>query len=206
MSKARSPRGRSPPVFSVRASLKLYRPVFRVLKPRVALPAVGWHPYTSRTVKRGVGPRVALCEHLRDWVHTEPQNQPRPTRHFFTQFLGQCRRSIFAQDKAVAPPLRTPSRNAGRKGNSRAILANHGTFPGKSSDINFQDFGHTWLLVWRKCPPLSHFQWLRYGSYSVFPEKTPSKSSLWRICNDRRKDPHAVLFNILAILFFIILE
>lgn len=53
-----------PPVFSVRASLKLYRPVFRVLKPRVALPVVGWHPYTSRTVKRGVGPRVALCEQM----------------------------------------------------------------------------------------------------------------------------------------------
>ena len=37
---------------------------------------------------------------------------------------------------------------------------------------------------------MSRFQWLRYGSFSVSDEKTPSKSSVWRIFNDRRKDPH----------------
>lgn len=140
------------------------------------------------------GPRVARCGQMLERIQigsTKRQRiNPQPTYHFFARFLGQCRRSILQQDKAVAPPLRTPSRNAGRKGNLRAILANGGTFPGKSSDIIFWDFGHIWLLVCRKRPPLSHFQWLRYGSYSVFPEKTPSKSSLWRICNDRRKDPH----------------
>ena len=65
-------KGQKPPVFSAKASLKLYRPVFRILKPRVALSIAGWQPYTSRTVKRGVGPRVTRCERMWkspwDWV------------------------------------------------------------------------------------------------------------------------------------------
>jgi hypothetical protein len=90
-----------------------------------------------------------------------------PPRHFFARFSGQPRRSIFVLDKAVAPPLHTPSRNAGRKGIPRAISANHGTFSRKSSDIIFWGFGHMWLLVCRKCPPLNGFPWLRTGSFSV---------------------------------------
>lgn len=42
MGKVRSPRDRSPPVFSVRANLKSCEPLFRVLKPCVALPIAGW--------------------------------------------------------------------------------------------------------------------------------------------------------------------
>ena len=103
-----------------------------------------------------------------DWVRKGLKNQPQPAHHFSARFLGQSRGSIFAQYKAVAPPLRTPSRNAGRKGDSRAISANHGTFPGKSRDIIFWDFGHIWLLVHRKCPPLGNFLWLGVGSFSYF--------------------------------------
>ena len=177
-------RARSPPF-----SLPKAAQIVKARVSRFGAPCCPSHsrvePYTSHAVKRGVGPRVARCgrmwESPRDWVRKGPKNRPQPTYHFFARFLGQCRRSILQQDKAVAPPLRTPSRNAGRKGNLSAILANRGTFPGKSSDIIFWDFGHIWLLVCRKRPPLCHFQWLRYGSYSVFPEKTPSKSSLWRI-------------------------
>ncbi len=31
---------------------------FRVVKPFVALPKIGWHPYTSHASKRGVAHRV----------------------------------------------------------------------------------------------------------------------------------------------------
>lgn len=123
MGKTRSPRGRSPPVFSVRASLKSCEPLFRVLKPCVALPIAGWQPYTSRTVKRGVGPRVALCGRTWrspwDWGRAGRQNHPKSTHHFFAQFLGQCRRSILQRDKggwslcALPPGNTAPQRGSG---------------------------------------------------------------------------------------------
>ena len=36
-------------------------PPFRVVRPLVALLRVGWQPYTSRSLKRGVDPREARC-------------------------------------------------------------------------------------------------------------------------------------------------
>lgn len=148
MSKARSPRGRSPPVFSVRASLKLYRPVFRVLKPRVALPIAGWHPYTSRTVKCGVGPRVARCgrtwRSLWDWGCVGRQNYPKSTHHFFARFFGQGRRSIFARDKggwslrALPPGNTAPQRGSGlrwRWSVFSLLAVRGGRNPRKSKDM-----------------------------------------------------------------------
>ena len=134
-------KGQKPSAFFVRNNPNWEVHVFRVVKPFVPLAGTGWHPYTFESVKRGVDPRVARCWQLRKSPRYSrfagPGDHLRPTRHFFGRFFGQPSRSILQQDKAVAPPLRTPSRNAGRKGNSRAVLANHGTFPGKSSDINF---------------------------------------------------------------------
>ena len=93
------------------------RPVFRAVRPLVALPRIGWHPYTSHAVKRGVGPHVPHCERLwkspGNWTRTVPQNRPQPTHHFSTRFLGQSRRSIFARDKfpSQLPAVRTAPRS-----------------------------------------------------------------------------------------------
>ena len=165
-------KGQKPPCFLCQSQPQIVRAPVSRFEALCGTPMAGWHPYTSRAVKRGVGPRVACCEQMWkspwDWVRKGLKNRPQPARHFFARFFGPGRRSILQQDKAVASPRCTSSRNAGRKGRSRANSENPGTFPVKSGGSVFYNFGHLWLLASLKRLPLSGSPWRGDGSFAIF--------------------------------------